>query len=167
MIRLSVLIGILIAWIGTISPAFSADADTALRRRVATFLDEWHDDAAHARMRYFDKIAADGVYIGTDKSERWVRDDFKQWAKPYFDSGHAWEFHAIKRNIAFTPDKKVIWFDEQLTTQMGICQASGVIMNGKDGLHIEHYQLSLTVPNDMVEHIKAEITDYDAAHPAK
>jgi hypothetical protein len=167
MIRLSILIGILLVFFGVFSPAYADDADAAFRQRVAAFLDEWHDDAAHARMRYFDKIAADGVYIGTDKSERWVRDDFKVWAKPYFDKGQAWEFHAIKRNIAFTPDQRVIWFDEQLTTQMGICQASGVIKNGTDGLHIEHYQLSLTVPNDMVEHIKGEIQDYDAAHPGK
>ncbi len=61
----------------------------------------------------------------------------------------------------------MVWFDEQLATQMGICQASGVIRNDKDGMHIEHYQLSLTVPNDLVEHVQAEIKDYDAAHPGK
>ena len=167
MTRFTLLPAILLCFLAASSPVRAEDADAAFRQRVATFLDEWHDDAAHARMRYFDKIAADGVYIGTDKSERWVRDDFKAWAKPYFDRGHAWEFHALKRNIAFTADKHLVWFDEQLHTQMGICQASGVIKSDQDGLHIEHYQLSLTVPNDLVEQIKGEIKDYDAAHPGK
>ncbi|WP_105534331.1 nuclear transport factor 2 family protein [Solimicrobium silvestre] len=142
--------------------AQTPDADAAFRQQVNAFLDEWHDDAAHANYRYFDKIAKEGVYIGTDKSERWVRDDFKAWAKPYFDKHKAWTFHAIKRNVAFSDDKSFIWFDEQLNTQMGICQASGVIRNTKDGLKIEHYQLSLTVPNPLVPQIQKEISDFDA-----
>ena len=143
------------------------DSDSALRQQVAAFLDEWHDDAAHARLRYFDKIAPEGVYIGTDKSERWKRDDFKQWAKPFFDKGKAWSFHAIKRNIDFSQDKSFIWFDEQLDTQMGVCQASCVIRQTKEGLKIEHYQLSLTVPNDLVTQVQGEIKEYDDKHPGK
>jgi len=134
-----------------------------LDQQVATFLDQWHDDAAHANPRYFDKMAADGVYIGTDKSERWVRDDFKIWAKPYFDRKQAWEFHAFNRHIAYSADKSLVWFDEQLHTQMGICQASGVLRNGKDGLKIVHYQLSLAVPNELLDKVQKEIATFDAA----
>jgi hypothetical protein len=165
--RFPILIGMMLTVLAATSPAMAEDADTAFRQRVSAFLDEWHDDAAHARMRYFDKIASDGVYIGTDKNERWERDDFKAWAKPFFDHGKAWEFHAIKRNIAFTPDKHVVWFDEQLRTQMGVCQASGVIRNDVDGMRIEHYQLSLTVPNELIGQVKSEIQEYDIAHPGK
>lgn len=149
---------------------FSACAqtgETGFSQRVGNFLDEWHDDAAHGNMGYFDKMAQDGVYIGTDKSERWVRDDFKTWAKPYFDRKKAWEFHAFNRHIAWTEDKTVIWFDEQLHTQMGICQASGVIRNTKDGLKIEHYQLSVAIPNDLVDRFKKEIETFEAQPPKK
>jgi hypothetical protein len=148
------------------APQTASAADTELRQRVAAFLDEWHDDAAHARMRYFDKMAVDGVYIGTDKSERWTREDFKKWAKPYFAQPTAWEFHATKRNIDFSPDKSYIWFDEQLDTQFGTCQASGVIHNTKSGLQIEHYQLSLAVPNPMMDQVQHEIKDYEAKQAA-
>lgn len=147
--------------------ALGAETDAEFRNRVNTFLDEWHDDAANARMRYFDKIAPQGVYIGTDKSERWEREDFKVWAKPFFDRGKAWTFHAIKRNIDFSADKHYIWFDEQLDTQMGTCQASGVMRDTKHGFQIEHYQLSLAVPNALVDHIKDEIKEYDAMQPVK
>ena len=141
--------------------------DAALRQQVTQFLDEWHDDAAHANPRYFDKIALHGVYIGTDKSERWEREAFRAWAKPYFDAKKAWEFHAIKRNIAFSDDKSIIWFDEQLNTQMGICQAAGVISVSPTGLQIQHYQLSLTVPNDLLDSIQKQISEFDAKHPVK
>ena len=141
--------------------------DDEFQHQVAVFLDTRHDDAAHANLSYFDKMAQDGVYIGTDKSERWARDDFKAWAKPYFDRKKAWEFHAFNRHIAYTEDRSLIWFDEQLHTQMGICQASGVIRNTKDGFKIEHYQLSLTVPNDLVDHIQKEIDEFDARSAKK
>jgi len=153
------LIGALLCMSASVS---AQTADAGLNLQVAAFLDEWHDDAAHANYRYFDKMSADGVYIGTDQSERWVRDEFKAWAKPFFDRKKAWEFHAFNRHIAYSDDKSVIWFDEQLHTQMGVCQASGVIRNGKDGLKIAHYQLSLAIPNALVDHIKKEI---DAADP--
>lgn len=147
--------------------ASTTETDAAYRQRIAAFLDEWHDDAAHSRMRYFDKIAQNGVYIGTDKSERWTRDDFKQWAKPYFAQPSAWAFHAVKRNIAFSGDKTYVWFDEQLDTQMGLCQASGVIQNTKEGLQILHYQLSLAIPNPLVEHLQGEIKEFDAEQAQK
>ena len=48
-----------------------AETDALLTRQVNAFVDEWHDDAANARMAYFDKIAPDGVYISGDKSLIW------------------------------------------------------------------------------------------------
>ena len=141
------------------SQAFAREGTdtTAFTEQVAAFIDSWHDDAAHANTRYFDKMSADGVYIGTDQSERWVRDDFKAWAAPYFKRGKAWEFHSFNRHIAYNADRSLIWFDEQLHTQMGVCQASGVIRNGQDGFHIVHYQLSLAIPNALVDQIKKQI----------
>jgi hypothetical protein len=167
LMQCSVLLSLYCALTLTGISARAQTADGGLSQQVATFLDEWHDDAAHANMRYFDKMASDGVYLGTDKSERWVRDDFKTWAKPYFDRKKAWEFHAYNRHIAFSDDKSLIWFDEQLHTQMGICQASGVIRNTKDGFQIVHYQLSLAVSNDLVDHIKKEIDEDDAKSVSK
>ena len=145
--------------------AQGADSDDAYRQTIGAFLDEWHDDAAHSRMAYFDKIAPGGVYIGTDKTERWTRDEFKAWAKPIFARPSAWSFKAINRNIAFSRDRNFIWFDEQLATQMGVCQASGVIRRTERGFEIEHYQLSLAVPNELVEQFTASIRKFEAGPP--
>jgi hypothetical protein len=134
-----------------------AQSDAAFRQQVNAFVDRWHDDAANTRPEYFDKIAPQGVYIGTDKTEVWTRDQFKVWAKPYWDKKKAWAFTAQKRNVYFSPDKKYVWFDEQLNTQMGTCQASGVLRNTGTGFLIEHYQLSLAVPNELLDSFTAMI----------
>lgn len=133
------------------SPAFTADPKATDTQQVNAFIDEWHDDAAHARSRFFDKMAPDAVYIGTDKTERWTRDELKAWSKKYFERPSAWAFTPIKRHVAFSADRQFIWFDEQLDTQMGVCQASGVVQRTASGLQILHYQLSLAVPNELVD----------------
>jgi hypothetical protein len=147
--------------------ALAQPADAALKQQVNAFVDEWHDDAAHARMAYFDKIAKDGVYIGTDKTELWHKDEFKAWAKKYFERKSAWAFKSIRRNVYTTPDKHIIWFDELLDTQMGVCQASGVIHRTPTGFEIEHYQLSIAVPNDVSTPVTRMIKEFEAKPAAK
>jgi hypothetical protein len=139
--------------------------ETAFRAEVATFIDGWHDDAAHARLAYFNKMAPEGVYIGTDKHEMWQRDTFRVWAKRYFDKGSAWSFKAIKRNIYFSPDRHLVWWDEQLMTEMGICQASGLLRAGPEGMAILHYQLSLAIPNEVLDKVQTVIGDWESIHP--
>ncbi|WP_291274230.1 nuclear transport factor 2 family protein [Flavobacterium sp.] len=127
------------------------------------FLNNWHQSAAEAHFDdYFNAIADDGIFIGTDATENWNKEQFKVFAKPYFDRGKAWNFKAIQRNIYFSKDQKTVWFDELLTTQMKICRGSGVIQKTKDGWKIKHYVLSMTVPNENVDEVvkvKAKLED--------
>lgn len=143
--------------------AFAAPATEAdTRASVNAFIDEWHDDAANARLAYFDKMAKDGIYIGTDKTELWNRDQFKAWARRFFERKSAWAFKATKRNVYMSEDQKFIWFDELLDTQMGVCQASGVIRKTDSGFEIQHYQLSIAVPNEVADKVTKTIKDYEA-----
>jgi hypothetical protein len=153
------------------SLAQAANADPALVKQVNAFVDGWHDDAAHARMAYFDKMAPDGVYIGTDRSELWQRDAFKAWARKYFEGKKsAWSFKATRRNVYTSGDGKLIWFDELLDTpNMGHCMASGVIRRTDKGFEILHYQLSMAVPNEVAKQVtgliqKAEAAPVEAIH---
>ena len=143
----------------------AADADAAYRKQINAFIDEWHDDAAYARPAYFDKIARHGIYIGTDKTELWNRDQFKAWAQRAFARKSAWSFKAVKRNVYMSADKKFIWFDELLDTQMGPCQASGVIRKTDKGFEIEHYQLSIAVPNEVADKVTRLVKEHDARSP--
>ena len=138
-----------------------AEADAQLTKQVNAFVDAWHDDAANARMDYFDKIAPDGVYIGTDRTELWKRDAFKTWAKKYFERKSAWSFKATRRNVYASSDKSLIWFDELLDTpNMGPCMASGVIRKTAKGFEIVHYQLSMAVPNEVAGRVTALIAEH-------
>ena len=94
-------------------------------------------------------LTEDAIYIGTDATENWNKQEFIKFAKPYFDRGRAWNFTALERNIYFSSDMKTAWFDELLNTQMKICRGSGVlVMDEKGNWKIKHYVLSMTIPND-------------------
>lgn len=126
-----------------------------LKSEINLILDNWHKAAAEANFAtYFGAIAEDGIFIGTDATENWNKEEFIKFAKPYFDRGKAWNFTALERNIYFSADGKTVWFDELLNTQMKICRGSGVLVMDENGnWKIKHYVLSMTVPNDNVDEV--------------
>ncbi|MFK5958351.1 MAG: nuclear transport factor 2 family protein [Lutibacter sp.] len=123
------------------------------KQAINEMLDNWHKSAAEANFEtYFKAMSNKSIFIGTDASENWNINDFKTFSKPYFDKGKAWSFTAIKRNIYI--EGKIAWFDELLDTHMGICRGSGVITKSENTWKIEHYVLSLTIPNDNIDAVK-------------
>jgi len=139
----------------------SASKEESIKKEINQFMDNWHLFAANADTLFFEMMAPNGVYIGTDKTEIWKRDEFKKWAMPFFKRKSAWDFKAIKRNIYFSDDKKYAWFDEQLDTWMGVCQSSGVLKRKGKTWEIEHYQLSVTLPNDVTKDFIKLVKDYE------
>jgi uncharacterized protein (TIGR02246 family) len=126
------------------------------KTQVAAVLDDWHQAAAAAdEPRYFGHFAPDAVMMGTDATERWSRDEFRQWAKPYFDKGKAWHFKPVRRNIAFSKDAAVAWFDEALDTpNLGPARGSGVLVWDGKAWKIAQYNLSVPIPNDVFADVK-------------
>jgi hypothetical protein len=96
-------------------------------------------------------MADDAVFIGTDATENWTKNDFKIWAKPFFDKGKTWNFTAVERHIFLDQTGKIAWFDELLDTWMKICRGSGVLVKIGEEWKIQHYVLSTTIPNDNVD----------------
>ncbi len=116
-------------------------------------LDAWHRAAATADAAvYFGSIQAGGIYIGTDATELWTKEEFEDWSKKYFERSKAWDFTASDRNIYLAENGRFAWFDELLDTWMGPCRASGVLsyLDGQ-GWKISHYQLSVTIPNEKIK----------------
>jgi SnoaL-like domain len=119
---------------------------------IAKTLDAWHLAAAEAKFDlYFSYMTPDAVFIGTDATENWNLKDFKAFAKPYFDKGKAWNFKVLERNVFIGKDQKTAWFDELLDTQMKICRGSGVLIKVGNEWKIQHYVLSMTIPNDNID----------------
>jgi len=135
---------------------------------INEFIDQWHQDAANVDMEaYFDKIADDGIFIGTDETEVWTKQEFYDWAKPIFDKGKAWELKANERNIYYSKDKKQAWFDEKLETNVVPFRGSGVLTLGKKGIEIEHYVLSIPVPNEKFRKVAKAITEEEKVGETK
>ncbi|WP_224242940.1 nuclear transport factor 2 family protein [Hyalangium gracile] len=139
------------------SPAAGNAADP--RPAIAAVLDDWHKAAAEAdEARYFGHFTADGVFLGTDATERWTRDAFRAWARPFFARGKAWSFRSVSRNIALSRDGTVAWFDEALDTpNMGPCRGSGVLVKEAGGWKIAQYNLSVPIPNALMPEFKGRI----------
>ena len=53
-----------------------------------TLIDQWHLDAAQAKFdNYFAITSEEFVFLGTAPGERWNKEEFSAFCKPYFDKG--------------------------------------------------------------------------------
>jgi len=126
---------------------------------ISKMLDDFNVAAANAEFeKYFSFFADESTFIGTDATEVWNKQEFKTWAKPHFDKKKTWDFTSLKRNVYFSKDGKMAWFDELLDTQMKICRGSGVLEKINGQWKIKQYVLSVTVPNEVVDKVVAEKT---------
>src|SRR5438552_14617846 len=88
--------------VAPVAPAFDR---AAAQEAIARGLDDFHDAAAKAdEPRYFAHFAKDGVFLGTDATERWDVTAFRAYAHPHFAKGKAWTMRASRRAIAFAAD---------------------------------------------------------------
>jgi ketosteroid isomerase-like protein len=142
------------------TPAAGSAADP--KAAVAAVLDDWHKAAAAAdEARYFGHFTADAIFLGTDATERWTRDEFRAWSKPHFSKGKAWSFKAVSRNITLSKDGAVAWFDEALDTpNLGPSRGSGVLVKEGNVWKIAQYNLSVPIPNDLMGEVKNRIDAY-------
>jgi SnoaL-like domain len=132
-------------------------------QQIATLLDGFNIAAAKADYNtYFNYFDDDAIFIGTDATERWNKQAFMIWAKPYFDKKTTWNFTTLQRHIYIDTASNIAWFDELLETQMKICRGSGVLKKQENEWKIKQYVLSTSVPNkilDSVIHLKTDIED--------
>jgi hypothetical protein len=127
---------------------------------IITVLDEWHAAAANANFdSYFNYFKDDSsVFMGTDATERWTIAEFKPWAKPYFDQGKAWSFTGHSRHIYFNDNGTIAWFDEELDTpNLGPSRGTGVLEKVGEDWKIVHYNLTIPIPNDLVDRVVQQI----------
>jgi ketosteroid isomerase-like protein len=149
------------------SICFLSFAQEKEKEEITQMLDNWHKAATNAdQQAYFAGIAEDGIYIGSDASEIWTKQEFFEWSKPYFDKGKAWSFTAIKRNIYLSEDHSLAWFDELLQFIGGEFRGSGVLSKKNGEWKLKHYVLSLPVPNEKFKRVM-EVIDQNIAEPEK
>ncbi len=137
-------------WVFLFSTTFLSAQNQNIKE-LNKIMDNWHLAAATADAdAFFGRMAKEGIYIGTDASERWLRDELRTWAKSAFERETAWSFKATERNWQMIGDDLAIG-DELLDTWMGPCRSTMVLRKVKGEWLIYHYQLSVTVPNDKIQ----------------
>jgi hypothetical protein len=139
-----------------------AATDTAA---VAAVLDAFHAAAARAdEEAYFALLAPNGVFLGTDATERWDKAAFRAFAHPYFAQGKGWKFDPRNRHVDVSADRRVAWFDELLdSATYGECRGSGVLEKVDGGWKITQYHLTIPIPNDLAKDFVAKIRAAQAA----
>jgi len=131
-------------------------------------IDAWHAAASEADFdAYFNLMTKDAVFLGTEATENWQKDDFKSYAKPHFDKGKAWSFTSVERNMYTNETQSLVWFDELLDTQMGICRGSGVLEMEDDSWKIKHYVLSIAIPNENTKEVISLKKSWDSIYLGK
>ena len=127
--------------------------NTWAQEKLDILLNGLHQDAHEGNYEtYFERYTSDAVFLGTDKTERWTIQEFKEYAKPAFADGHGWTYEVVKRNWEGSGDTR--WFDEILFNEKyGHCRGTGVVelINGE--WKIAHYSLTLLIPNDIAAEV--------------
>jgi len=131
---------------------------------VTAVIDDWHDAAAAAdEERYFGHMTDGAVFLGTDATERWTKAQLRAYAHPYFAKGKVWSFRSVRRVVTFSADGAVAWFDEDLATpNLGPCRGSGVLVLDGTAWRIAQYDLSVPIPNGVLDQVKKIIADAPA-----
>jgi hypothetical protein len=126
-----------------------------IQQEVGAVLDDFHDAASKADFdRYFKHWSAASVFLGTDATERWVGQEFRDFAKPHFDKAKGWAYRSHDRHIEVAPGNEAAFFDELLDNErLGLCRGSGVLQKMEGQWWIMQYNLSIPVPNDLAERV--------------
>jgi len=124
-----------------------------------TLLDTLHRAAAEGdAATYFALFAPEAVFLGTDASERWSIEEFREYSAPYFERGSAWTYRPRVRHLTPLPGGETAFFDELLDHERyGECRGTGVLRRVDGAWRIAQYHLTFPIPNDVAEQVTAFI----------
>lgn len=143
----------------------NTDAKLVESERVNKVLDEFHLAASKADgATYFSLFAPEGIFIGTDATERWTVSQFRSYAEPHFKKGKGWTYKSQVRHVDFAPGLDVAWFDEILDSKSyGTSRGTGVLRKINGDWRISQYHLTFPIPNSLAEKFTKEIKNIQ--HP--
>lgn len=132
-------------------------------QNIETVLNSFHQAAADAKAKpYFDLLSQDAVFLGTDATERWSKDEFKAFVEPYFSKGKGWLYTPVERNISLIKQGQIAFFDELLFSESyGTCRGSGLLVKTDQGWKISQYNLSIPMPNGVAKALVKQIKVFE------
>ena len=136
---------------------------------VNQVLDGLHEAASQADLaEYLGSFTDTGIFMGTDDWERWSRSEtLDKYVAERFAGGTGWTYKSVERNINFSTEQNIAWFDEiTVSEKWGRFRGTGVLINDNGNWKIAHYAMSVLVPNEAWEKV-AEINIKTFADRAK
>lgn len=134
---------------------------------IGLLIDRWHDAAARGDWVTYDALMTDDVvFLGTDKAERWVGQEFEDFARPYFDGPTtygegAWTYESLSRTVEVRGD--VAWWDEVLiSASYGHCRGTGVLVRNDRSWRIAHFALAFLIPNEIAGDVTRQGIEFEA-----
>ena len=140
-------------------PATPLAGQDNARAAVSAVLDALHEAASEADFdRYFSLYANEAVFLGTDATERWTREEFMDYARDPFEAGTGWTYHPLERHVTIAADGRTAWFDERLENAgLGETRGSGVLAMEEGSWKIAQYNLTIPIPNEMARDVARTI----------
>lgn len=152
---------ILALFVLSIATAFAVaqERNASAKAEIDALLTAWHKAAATADVgTYFGSMAPDAIFLGTDVTERWTKEEFESWAAPLFRGTSAWIYSAVRRSISLSADGNTAWFDEDLESKSyWPCRGSGAVERIDGAWKIRLYSLAFTIPNSAVQKIRPAV----------
>ena len=152
---------LLIAMLALAGCAARSPSPDVSRPAVDAVLDDFHAAAAEADAdRYLAHFTDDGVFFGTDATERGTKQQFTPYVRDRFAAG-GWSYVPRDRTVFFSEDGNVAWFDEMMTSRSGtVARGTGVLVRDGGAWQIAQYNFSVPFPNSLwdtiLELIRAE-----------
>ena len=88
---------------------------------------------------FFDCLDPDGVFFGTDESERFSLAELKATFGPYFDQGIGWKRVVLERQVYVGPNNEIGWFEEKSRRERAPLRTTGVVR--KNGSRLENHSV--------------------------
>ncbi len=115
-------------------------------------INTWHQNAANAAFDAYFGITTDGfIFLGTAPEERWTKNEFMEFCRPYFDKKSTWSFKPSKRQWNFSIDGHTAWFDEHLDTWMEGCRGTGILSKIDGKWYLSYYNLHVLIENEKIK----------------
>ena len=137
-----------VALAAAVQPASAPDNRHAT---ITAVLDDFHDAASKGDgERYFSHFAPGAVFLGTDATERWTLEEFREYALTRFEQGTSWTYQPRDRQVFIGAGGHTAWFDEVVVNATyGECRGTGVLVHLDGAWRIAQYNLSIPIPNEI------------------
>ncbi len=128
---------------------------------VHAALNAFHQAASDAAFdRYIGLFTEDGVFLGTDATERWTVAEFAAFTRPYFEQGRGWTYVPTERFVTMGPGGEIAWFDERLQNEgLGETRGSGVLVRVNGLWRVAQYNLTIPIPNALANEVVERIRE--------